>query len=95
MQEHKPEGREGARGERLALHLPAPQDSRLKPQDSSLKPSAHDQRATSGLIPSGVSSESMSNHSGLNSRRIFSRMAMFVVSAITASPSATFGLQRG
>src|SRR5215831_14116131 len=50
-----------------------------------------------GLSPSGVSSLSISNHSGLKSIRDFfgSRSAIFVVNAMTASPSATFGWHLG
>ena len=52
----------------------------------------------SGLMPSGVSSLAMSNHSGLNSIRgcvagLF--RATLLTSAITASAIATSGLQRG
>src|SRR6185369_17978010 len=50
-------------------------------------------RDRSGLTPSGVSSLSISNHSFLNSIRRLSPMARLVVSAITASPSATLGWQ--
>src|SRR4051812_2460116 len=44
---------------------------------------------------SGVSSLSISNHLGSNSMRRRSRMAMFVTRAITASPRAILGWQRG
>ena len=42
-----------------------------------------------GFTPSGVSSLSMSNHSGWNSIRRFSRMAILLVSAMIASVMAT------
>ncbi len=52
----------------------------------------------SSFEPSGVSSRSISNHSGWYSMRAFSvglRSATFVVRAMTASPSATFGWHFG
>ena len=48
-----------------------------------------------GVSPSGVSSWLMSNHSSLNSIRLLSRMAMFVVRAMIASAIATLPSQRG
>lgn len=58
-------------------------DSKFSPYTNSL--------SFRGFWPSGVSSLSISNHSGLKSMRWFCFIAMFDVRAITASASATLG----